>query len=350
MLYVVLVKGLASNTFSRFMQIAGILASLLSVAGTCCDWFIIGSFNDDKRQIEPGVWYSLKALAFFLPHVIFQTTSTAFTAAFLKWYSLIPLAGYLIVNMVITLVLKKKYDGDMEKAFFDYAFSLLTPAIGGSTSKHGRSQLKATMLSSTATLLLCLIFIQILQLLPTEFVSCSLGLHHLHHSDLDLDHSDKIPSCSPCFDLITVILDLIFRNEGTPCVMATSLDDFSYFFWPLIILGAWCLFEGDITFFALRLSLILILIRDRDDLQQEELAASLQMGRGSLDHGGKSRMTAHHTNISHNVHQDAEEFLKTPEGAQMLKTHQVEKEEQDENEEGSGLELQEATDGKSETI
>ena len=29
-------------------------------------------------------------------------------------------------------------------------------------------------------------------------------------------------------------------------MMATSLEDFSYFFfWPLIILGAWCLFEGE---------------------------------------------------------------------------------------------------------
>ena len=196
MLYVVLVKGLAGNTFSRFMQIAGILASLLSVAWTCSDGFIIHTFNTEERQIEPGLWYSIKALAFFLPHVIFRTTSTAFVAAFLKWYAIIPLAGYLIVNMVITLVLKKKYDGDMEKAFFDYAFSLLTPATGGSTSKHGRSQLKATMLSSTATLLPCLIFIQILPLLPTEVVSCSLGLHHL-------DHSDNIPSCSPCFNSTT---------------------------------------------------------------------------------------------------------------------------------------------------
>ena len=39
-LYVVLVKGLANNTFSRFMQIADILTSLLSVARTCTDWFI----------------------------------------------------------------------------------------------------------------------------------------------------------------------------------------------------------------------------------------------------------------------------------------------------------------------
>ena len=43
--------------------------------------------------------------------------------------------------------------------------------------------------------------------------------------------------------------------------------------------------------------------------------------------------------------------MKTAEGAKMLKTHHVDKEEQDESEEGSGgLELQEATDGKSETM
>ena len=99
-LYVVLVKGLAGNTFSRFMQIAGILTSLLSVARTCSDWFIIHSFNMYnsiyKEYIEPGVWYSLKALAFFLPHVIFRTTSTAFIAAFLKWYALLPISVYLI--------------------------------------------------------------------------------------------------------------------------------------------------------------------------------------------------------------------------------------------------------------
>ena len=196
-LYVVLVKGLAGNTFSRFMQIAGILTSLLSVARTCSDWFIIHSYNSiHKIYIEPGVWYSLKALAFFLPHVIFRTTSTAFIAAFLKWYALLPISVYLIVNMVITLVLKKKYDRGADNAFGDFAFSLFTPAIPDSEIKHGRSQLKATMLSSTATLLPCLIFIQILPLLPTEVVSCSLGLHHF-------DHSDNIPSCSPCFNLTT---------------------------------------------------------------------------------------------------------------------------------------------------
>ena len=132
-LYVILVKGLAGNAFSRFMQIAGIMVSLLSVARACSNIFIIGSFNNtDKRQTEPGVCYLLKSLAFFLPHVVFRTTTTAFVAAFLKWYSLIPLAVYLIVNMVITRFLKNKYSRDwptgtgLKGSFSDYALSLFT--------------------------------------------------------------------------------------------------------------------------------------------------------------------------------------------------------------------------------
>ena len=64
-------------------------------------------------------------------------------------------------------------------------------------------------------------------------------------------------------------------------------------------------------------------------------------------------MTPHHTKISHNVNQDAEEFLKTPEGAKMLKTSQKTEEGEEELdviEEVGGLELQESKDGKSETV
>ena len=63
---------------------------------------------------------------------------------------------------------------------------------------------------------------------------------------------------------------------------------------------------------------LLNLYRDRDDLQQEELAASLQMGRGSLDHGGESHIKQQHQ--IDNINQGAEEFLKKAEGAQILKT------------------------------
>ena len=60
------------------------------------------------------------------------------------------------------------------------------------------------------------------------------------------------------------------------------------------------------------------LFRDRDDLQQEELAASLLVGRGSLDHGGESHIKQQHQ--IDNINQAAEEFLKKAEGAQILKT------------------------------
>ena len=34
--------------------------------------------------------------------------------------------------------------------------------------------------------------------------------------------------------------------SGTPCVMVTTMEDFSsYMFIPLLILGTWCLFEGE---------------------------------------------------------------------------------------------------------
>ena len=59
-------------------------------------------------------------------------------------------------------------------------------------------------------------------------------------------------------------------------------------------------------------------------MQQEELAASVQVGGGSLDHGGESRMTWHHAWILHDIHQEAEEFLSNPEGVIMLKTHKKE--------------------------
>ena len=62
-------------------------------------------------------------------------------------------------------------------------------------------------------------------------------------------------------------------------------------------------------------------------------------------------MTPHHAQIIHDIHQGREEFLKTPEGAKMLKTsRKAEEEDQEENGEVGGLELQEATDVESETV
>ena len=106
MTYVVLVTGLSSNSLSRFMQIAGILASLVSVAKTCMEFHIYTSFNlkNGDRQIPLNMLLMFKAMLFFAPHVVFRTIATAFVVAFLKLYSLVPLMVYTLINSVMDLL------------------------------------------------------------------------------------------------------------------------------------------------------------------------------------------------------------------------------------------------------
>ena len=251
MTYVILVIGPSKKPFPRFLQIAGILASLLSVSNTTAEGFLFTDFNsayDNKdRQIPPTIIVTLKALLFFVPHVVFRTTAAAFVAAFLKFYSLVPLTVYFVINSVITCFLHNKHDeDDVAGTFISFALSLFTPFVTRSHEKFSRSQLKWTMLSSTLTLLPCLIFIRLLPLLSPERTSCTLALSHLNHSS-------PIPNCSPCFNLTATNSTFtgdktpLQTNPGTPCVMMITLDDFStYFFLPLLLLGVWCLFEGGI--------------------------------------------------------------------------------------------------------
>ena len=99
MTYVILVTGLSENPFSRFTQIAGIFTSLMSVAKTCTE-FHQGQENRD-RHIPPNIFVTVKALLFFAPHVVFRTTATAFVAAFLKFYSTIPLTVYVLISIFL---------------------------------------------------------------------------------------------------------------------------------------------------------------------------------------------------------------------------------------------------------
>jgi len=226
--YVTLVTGLSGSTFSQFMQIGGPLASLISVAKTCCEKHL-RDIDDDRK--DPNLTTTMKALLFFAPHVLWRTTATAFVAAFLKFYSLIPLAIHLLFCSGITNFLHGFHATHSDEGYFlSFALSLFTPSVDGAKDKFGQSRLKATMLTSSLILLLCLILIRILPSLPPDTVLCTLGLSHL-------DLGSPIPSCSPCFNTTVVS----FR--GTPCVMVTSMDEFSNFFIPLFILGSWCLFE-----------------------------------------------------------------------------------------------------------
>merc|ERR550534_260399 len=89
------------------------------------------------------------------------------------------------------------------------------------------------MLTSTLMILPCLVLIRLLPLLDPETVVCTWGLNHL-------SLSSQPPSCSPCFNSTNANS----ITSGTPCVMVTTVDDYSsVFFLPLFILGLWCLFE-----------------------------------------------------------------------------------------------------------
>jgi len=219
-----LVIGLPSDSiFSQFMKIAGILVSLFTVAKTCCAWHLK---NLDENKKDPDLATTIKALLFFAPHVVWRTTATAFVLAFLKFYSLIPLAVHIFVCSGITIFLHQR---QADSSFFAFALSLFTPSVADAANKFNQSLLKATMLTSSLILLPSLIFIRLLPSLPPDTVLCTLGLSHL-------DLGSTVPSCSPCFNTTAV-------STGTPCVMNTTMDDFSNWFIPLIILGSWCLLE-----------------------------------------------------------------------------------------------------------
>ena len=206
-------------------------------------------FNGYQRRPSDPSHHNchLESSLVFCPPRRVQNNSNGFCDAFLKLYSLVPLTVYIIINSVITCFLHSKHgDDNVAATFVSFALSLFTPSTYAPETKFGRSQLKWTMLSSTLTLLPCLIFIRLLPLLSPETTSCTLALSHLNHSS-------PIPDCSPCFNLTATNSTFtgdntpLQTNPGTPCVMMTTLDDFStYFFLPLLLLGVWCLFEGGI--------------------------------------------------------------------------------------------------------
>ena len=235
MTYVILEAGPSDDPFAFFIQIGGVLSSVVTTARACTEWHVFTNFNSYDRNKNHEILsknvHNMKALLFFVPHVAFKATATAIVVAFLKIHSFFPLTFFLIISVVITCALEKSRK-KTDETYFLFPLSLFAPSVSRPESKFGWTLMKSTMLASTLTLIPCLIFIRLLPLLPPETISCTLGLSHLNHSL-------PIPPCSPCFNLT------MDNSTRTACVMATTLYNFStHFFLPLIILGAWCLFEG----------------------------------------------------------------------------------------------------------
>ena len=218
-LYVILTTGLSKSFTKAFFQVGGIIASFASVSKFCAEWHIFTGYNigaGSEDLIPPEFSSTLKAMLFFAPHVIFRTGSSAFVAAYLKLYALIPLAVFLITAISICCLVDKEYDWNVRIGRLLYLpLSIFTPTVSvmGPYLKPQRRVLKATMLSSTVILLLCLILIRLLPFLTEETLFCTLGLSHINLATSNISQinlgSDisspnltcEIPSCDSDLNL-----------------------------------------------------------------------------------------------------------------------------------------------------
>ena len=189
-LYVILTTGLSKSFTKAFFQVGGIIASFASVSKFCAEWHIFTGYNwESEHPIPPEFSSTLKAMLFFAPHVIFRTGSSAFVAAYLKLYALIPLAVFLITSISISCLVHKKFDWEIRiRRFLFLPLSIFTPTVIRPDYKSFRRVLKATMLSSTVILLLCLILIRLLPFLTEETLFCTLGLSHINLDTAGIPH------------------------------------------------------------------------------------------------------------------------------------------------------------------
>ena len=196
----ILTRGLSSSVSSRFIQIGGVLSSIFSVAKFCTEWHLYTGFNcyvkDKTSQIPPQFIPTLKALLlFFLPHVLFRTTSTAVVLAFFKIYSLLPFILFLFLSIGITCYLSKSHKQDLHDTLIRLPISLFTPAALRPFTKFNRRLLKSTMLASTLTILPCLLLLLLLpHLFHPSTLLCTWGLDHINLP------TNKVPSCSSCLN------------------------------------------------------------------------------------------------------------------------------------------------------
>ena len=181
-LYVILTTGLSKSFSKAFFQVGGIIASFASVSKFCTEWHIFTGYNwHSEHPIPPEFSSTLKAMLFFAPHVIFRTGSSAFVAAYLKLYALIPLAVFLITSISICCLVNKGLNWKNRIiSLFYLPLSIFTPTVMYPELKPNRWLLEATMLSSTVILLLCLILIRLLPFLTEETLFCTLGLSHIN--------------------------------------------------------------------------------------------------------------------------------------------------------------------------
>ena len=179
-IYIQLHVGLATDPTAQIFQGVGIATSILSITKGCAEWWVRSSGNVKNATLGQ----ILQAFPFFLPHVLFRTSALAFTAAFLGYWTLIPLIFTVIVAwcscFVSSLILP--YDPYAGGSHVLTCFAtVFAPIAIAARAPNDRAVMKRAIIIFTTFLMFCL---SVIRLLPVVIPATSLvaysGLRHLN--------------------------------------------------------------------------------------------------------------------------------------------------------------------------
>ena len=179
-IYIQLHVGLATDPTAQIFQGVGIATSILSITKGCAEWWVRSSGNVKNATLGQ----ILQAFPFFLPHVLFRTSALAFTAAFLGYWTLIPLIFTVIVAwcscFVSSLILPYDPYAGCSHVLTCFA-TVFAPIAIAARAPNDRAVMKRAIIIFTTFLMFCL---SVIRLLPVVIPATSLvaysGLRHLN--------------------------------------------------------------------------------------------------------------------------------------------------------------------------
>ena len=179
-IYIQLIIGPPEDETARAFQYVGIAASLLSITKGCGEWWV-----RSRRGIKDApLSKTIQASLFFLPHVLFRTTSLAFIGAFLGYFALGPIALAIAIIIGISASVACRGEDVSDTLPLTLAVTIFAPTLYNSSGTSDRALMKRAITIFTLMLLLSLTLIRTLPIMihPDTIVS-TYGLRHLNFRD-----------------------------------------------------------------------------------------------------------------------------------------------------------------------
>ena len=166
--------GPTGTANAQIIQFVGITASILSITKGCSEWWIRARSEDVK---DAPILKTLKASLFFLPHVLFRTAAFAFIAAFLGYFSLIPIIFAPVFVLFCYCLCGCK--GHNEVLALLVAIFVPIAVISGDSIQ--RNLMKGAITTVTTILLITLTFVRLLPvMIQPDILVSTYGLRHLN--------------------------------------------------------------------------------------------------------------------------------------------------------------------------